>query len=118
MVGTIKKMNGEYCDVEIEGGGKVKALKINVGEVGSKTKLSVRPERITINQKNTEQYNNFKGQVKELIYLGDHIRARLAVCGNEEFIVKIPNEGNIDLKEGSPISVSWSALDIRALDYS
>ena len=60
--------------------------------------------------------NNFKGDIKELIYLGDHIRARIEVCGNDEFIVKIPNEGNIDLKEGASIDLNWQAEDIRALD--
>ena len=118
MTGTIKNINQDHCEVEIDGGGKVKALKINVGEVGSKTKLSVRPERVSLNSANNEEFNNFNGQVKELIYLGDHIRARLAVCGNEEFIVKIPNEGNFDLKEGASIAVSWDYTDIRALDYS
>ena len=49
--------------------------------------------------------------------MGDHIRARLSVCGNDDFIVKIPNEGNFNLNEGSNISVSWSQEDIRALDY-
>ena len=56
--------------------------------------------------------------VKELIYLGDHIRARLTVCGDENFIVKIPNEGNLDIKENSKFNISWNPEDIRALDYS
>ena len=115
LIGTLKKDEGEYCEVEIDGGGSVQAKKINVGNVGEKTKLSVRPERVIINSQN--ENNNFKGLVKEMIYLGDHIRARLEVCGNDNFIVKIPNEGNIDLKEGSNIKVSWNPEDIRALDY-
>ena len=115
MVGTLKKDEGEYCEVDIDGGGSVKAKKINVGNIGEKTKLSVRPERVTINS--STDLNKFNGEVKELIYLGDHIRARLSVCGNENFIVKIPNEGNLNLNEGSNISVSWSMEDIRALDY-
>ena len=115
MVGTLKKDEGEYCEVDIDGGGSVKAKKINVGNIGEKTKLSVRPERVVINS--SSDVNKFNGEVKELIYLGDHIRARLSVCGNEDFIVKIPNEGNLNLNEGSNISVSWSQEDIRALDY-
>ena len=57
-----------------------------------------------------------QGLVKELIYLGDHIRARLEVCGNDEFIVKIPNEGGFKYKENESINLTWSADDIRALD--
>ena len=117
MTGTVKQINGEFCIVDLDGGGKVEALKINVKEVGDKTQLSVRPERVVINSGTSESINVFTGEVKELIYLGDHIRARLDVCGNEEFIVKIPNEGNMNLKEGSKINVSWDRKDIRALDF-
>jgi len=116
MIGTIKKIDDKYCYADLEGGGSVKALKVNVGAVGDKTQLSVRPERVNVNSFATQADNSFSGEIKELIYLGDHIRARLAVCGNTEFIVKIPNEGDIQLKEGQSIGVTWSSEDIRALD--
>ena len=116
MTGTISEINGEFCRVDLDGGGSVKALKVNVNSIGDKTQLSVRPERVSVNSQGASDENNFKGDVKELIYLGDHIRARIEVCGNDEFIVKIPNEGNIALKEGSTINVNWLAEDIRALD--
>ena len=116
MTGTVSEINGEFCSVDLDGGGSVKALKINVDSIGDKTQLSVRPERVTVNTQGTSDENNFKGDIKELIYLGDHIRARVEVCGNDEFIVKIPNEGNITLKEGSKIDLNWQAEDIRALD--
>ena len=117
MTGTIRELNGNYCHVDLDGGGAVKALKVNVDSVGEKTQLSVRPERVTVDSQDTSSENNFTGEIKELIYLGDHIRARLDVCGNDEFIVKIPNEGNIQLEEGKSIKLSWSPDDIRALDY-
>ena len=118
MTGTVKQINGEFCSVDLDGGGSVQALKVNVNKVGDKTQLSVRPERVSIKSNKDQLINKFTGNVKELIYLGDHIRARLDVCGNDEFIVKIPNEGNIDLQEGSKITVSWDPKDIRALDYN
>ena len=116
MTGTIKSIDDKYCSVDLDGGGSVKALKINIGNVGEKTQLSVRPERVSVNLGQDKNENNFNGMVKELIYLGDHIRARLEVCGNDEFIVKIPNEGNLDIKENESIELTWSADDIRALD--
>ena len=116
MTGTISEINVEFCRVVLDGGGSVKALKVNVDSIGDKTQLSVRPERVSVNIHGTSDENSFKGDIKELIYLGDHIRARVEVCGNDEFIVKIPNEGNIALKEGSTINLNWQAEDIRALD--
>ena len=118
MTGTVKQIDNEFCSVDLDGGGSVQALKVNVNEVGDKTQLSVRPERVSIKSNKDQSINKFTGNVKELIYLGDHIRARLDVCGNDEFIVKIPNEGNLDLQEGSKITVSWDPKDIRALDYN
>jgi len=118
MTGTVKQIDDEFCSVDLDGGGSVQALKVNVNKVGDKTQLSVRPERVSIKSNKDQSINKFTGNVKELIYLGDHIRARLDVCGNEEFIVKIPNEGNLDLQEGSKITVSWDPKDIRALDYN
>jgi putative spermidine/putrescine transport system ATP-binding protein len=100
----------------LDSGGTVRALKINVDDVGEKTQLSVRPERVSVNLSQESNENTFTGLVKELIYLGDHIRARLEVCGNDEFIVKIPNEGSLKIKEKETINLSWSADDIRALD--
>ncbi len=60
--------------------------------------------------------NVFTGKVEELIYLGDHIRVRLDVCGNNEFIVKVPNEGSFNYNEGDSIKLNWNPNDIRALD--
>ena len=113
--GIVKNINGNNCEVELNSGEKVIALKVNVASVGEKTELSIRPERVVINSTN-EIENTFEGNVKELIYLGDHIRVRLNVCGNEEFIVKVPNEGKISFSENDNIRVGWLASDIRALD--
>ena len=116
--GTIKNIDDKYCNVEIDGGGIAKALKINVDKVGERTQLSVRPERVSVNSSNESEENNFEGQVKELIYLGDHIRVRLAVGLNKDFIVKIPNEGDVNFKEEDKVKLSWLAKDIRALDLA
>ena len=116
MSGTIKSMENNYCSVELENGaGTVKALKVNVGGVGEKTQLSVRPERVSLGSDGNGE-NLFTGKVEELIYLGDHIRVRLDVCGNNEFIVKVPNEGSFNYNEGDSIKLNWNPDDIRALD--
>ena len=61
--------------------------------------------------------NNFDAKVKELIYLGDHIRTRLEICGNDQFIVKVPNSHmGLKLKEGSSVKLSWKTEDSRALE--
>ena len=61
--------------------------------------------------------NIFDATVEELIYLGDHIRARVSCCGDDEFIVKIPNAHDQSaLDRGEKVRVGWSPEDCRALD--
>jgi len=80
--------------------------------------IFMQDERVAINS--TEKFENvFDAKVKELIYLGDHIRSRVEVCGNDQFIVKIPNSyKGANLKEGATVKLSWKASDSRALDLN
>ena len=85
--------------------------------MGSPTTLSLRPERVIINPNDGELPNIAEANVEELIYLGDHIRTRINLAGNSEFIVKVPNSmGHAQLSEGSTVKVGWSMEDCRALD--
>jgi putative spermidine/putrescine transport system ATP-binding protein len=115
LFGKIKALNGTGCTVELDDGSEVHALKVNVGDVGDRTTLSLRPERVMIAP--GELPNSFDAQVKELIYLGDHIRTRVRLCGNDEFVIKIPNAQNhASLSVGETVKVGWAVDDCRALD--
>jgi putative spermidine/putrescine transport system ATP-binding protein len=49
--------------------------------------------------------------------LGDHLRTRASVCGQDDFIVKIPNATqHTILQEGDMVKFGWSVEDCRALD--
>ncbi|MEX2649476.1 MAG: ABC transporter ATP-binding protein [Alphaproteobacteria bacterium] len=115
--GTVKSVNGTGCEVEIEGGDIVRALSIKVAGVGTPTLLSLRPERVKINPPEGSMPNVFPARVEELIYLGDHIRTRVSVCGHNDFVVKVPNaEGRAPYAPGAQIAIGWRAEDCRALD--
>ena len=118
LYGEVKAIEGDFCHVELEGGGgMVKALSVNVNGVGSRTTLSLRPERVTIGAAQGQSTNSLEAKVEELIYLGDHIRSRVSLSGNNEFIVKVPNShGHVHLKEGEVTQIGWEAEDCRALD--
>ena len=67
-------------------------------------------------KKNSE---SIEARVLELIYLGDHVRCRMKVADNEEFIVKIPNSSSTtSLKVGHKTQVSWRVQDCRALNLA
>ena len=115
--GKVKSINGNTCVIKTDKGEEIKSLKVNVGAVGDGSTVSLRPERVEINSSDTNFENSFNGTVRELIYLGDHIRTRVEVCGNDQFIVKVPNSyKGANLKEGNSVKLSWKASDSRALD--
>jgi putative spermidine/putrescine transport system ATP-binding protein len=115
LYGKVTALNGQTCKVELDDGSEVQALKVNVGNVGDRTTLSLRPERVMIGPDGLA--NSFNAQVKELIYLGDHIRTRVRLCGNDEFVIKIPNASNhASLSVGETVKVGWAVEDCRALD--
>ncbi len=119
-LGTVTKDNGDSVTVAIDNdAGVVEAIKVNVGGVGERSTLSLRPERVTVNPEAGSRPNIFSGVAEELIYLGDHIRTRFTVCGHDDFIVKIPNSAvHAHLKEGDTVNIGWNVEDCRAIDPS
>jgi putative spermidine/putrescine transport system ATP-binding protein len=116
--GTIDQINNDLCVTHLGTGEPVQAKPVAVNHVGQKTLLSVRPESIVINPDSAEYQNCFNARVMDLIFHGDHMRARMSVCGNDNFIVKISNEVNrlSPLEVGKEVGIGWRASDCRALD--
>jgi len=119
LLGTVSNENGESCTVKTTDGSEIKANKINVSSVGEKSTLSIRPERVIVNPEPGQVPNIFPAKAEELIYLGDHIRTRMQVCGSDNFIVKIPNSSHhANLNKGDTVTIGWNEEDCRALDAS
>ncbi|MDA3918025.1 MAG: ABC transporter ATP-binding protein [Deltaproteobacteria bacterium] len=118
-LGKIVEANDVSCQVEVDGGGLVHAKSVNIAGVGKRATLSLRPERVVIQPPEGSLPNIFDAFVKELIYLGDHIRTRVDVCGHNDFVIKIANSAtHATLKRGDVVRVGWEIEDCRALDPS
>ncbi len=114
--GKLKSRAGSRCMVEV-GSHVVSALAVCAAGVGEATTLSLRPERVFLDREVINCPNQFTAEVKELIYVGDHLRMRLAVCGVEDFIVKVANSrSHQGISVGDAIRIGWQADDCRALD--
>jgi len=118
LIGVLNSENNSSCNVTLSDGSTIIANNINTSGKGDKTRLSIRPERIIINPKAGSVANIFQAKAVELIYHGDHIRTRMEVCGNNNFIVKIPNASHhADIKTGDTVRIGWHSKDCRALDF-
>ena len=117
LMGEVTEINGKTCTVKAEDGSVIEALLVNAEGVGNPTTLSLRPERVFVRPAEGSCKNVFDAKVKELIYLGDHMRTRVSICGHDDFVIKVPNSaGHQHLKTGETVQVGWHAEDCRALD--
>ena len=115
LTGTIVARNGDSVSIRLANGETCHAVAVNCGDVGSDTLISIRPERVVIGGEADK--NSTRAVVKELIYLGDHIRCRLDVHDNDQFVVKVPNAaGHATLSVGDTTTISWKTEDARALN--
>ncbi|MAM61485.1 ABC transporter ATP-binding protein [Maritimibacter sp. UBA3975] len=116
--GVIKEIRGKTCMVRLDDGEEIIATPINVGEVGQRTKVSIRPERVEYNKERMhDDAHTIKAEVLEFIYMGDIFRTRLKVAGNEDFVIKTRNAPDqVKLKPGTQIEIGWLPEDCRALD--
>jgi putative spermidine/putrescine transport system ATP-binding protein len=117
LIGKVKAINEGIARVELSDGETVEALAINAGP-GEGTRLSIRPERVEIDPDESTSGHTVTARVEEVIYLGDHIRTRMTVAGNSDFVVKTRNRlGARRFNEGDMVRVGWATEDCRALDH-
>ena len=85
-------------------------------KVGAQASVLMRPEKVLVGAVASTCENNFESKVTDVIYYGDHLRLLCAVCGHEDFIVKIPNDGEAGrIQVGDSLAVGWRAEASRAL---
>ena len=114
LFGTVKQISNGRAIIEVDGGGVIEALAVKA-EIGKKTVVSIRPERLTVDPVSSDVSLN--ARIEEIIYLGDHIRIGMSVAGNSNLVVKLPNGGRQrQFMIGENVKIGWSVQDGRALD--
>ena len=115
--GTVARMVGDTAEIRLDTGETVRARDVNSGGLKSATTISLRPERIAFDPPEGSVDNVLEGRIEELIYLGDHIRVRMTIAGNSDFVVKLRNEsGSPAIGAGRTARVGWKSADCHALD--
>jgi putative spermidine/putrescine transport system ATP-binding protein len=86
---------------------------------GGAVTVSMRPERVQVRAAghtiDVHPGCRMAGLLREIIYLGDHVRARVALAGNDDFMVKRPiSEAHTLPDIGAPVEVFWTPEHCRA----
>ncbi len=116
--GVVTQIDDDKCIVRLDSGEEIDAKPVNVSQVGERTTVSIRPERVETNKDRlSDDAHTLKAEVLEFIYMGDIFRTRLRVGNSEEFIVKTRNAPDQPrLRPGEQIEIGWLPEDCRALD--
>lgn len=112
--GHVRKVERDFCDIETPSG-TVRAFPVHHCRPGDRSVLAIRPERVSLTKPGVYT-NEFEAVVEDILFIGDHLRLRVNLCGNPNFVVKIQNTvGHSAVLEGDRIRIGWSVMDCRAL---
>jgi len=118
--GKLESLANGHCTIRINGGETcIEGTLVEPVPAGVAVTVSLRPERVQIraagNTLDGHPGCRLGGSLQEVIYLGDHVRARVALTGNEEFMVKRPiSEAHVLPQIGTAVDVFWAPEHCRA----
>ncbi len=117
--GRIEGVAGPRCTVRIAGDALVDGSLAAPLPAGAAVTVSLRPERVQIGGGaptiGANGHCRLTGKLREVIYLGDHVRARVALPGNDDFTVKRPiDEAHRLPAIGEPVELAWAPEHCRA----
>ncbi len=118
LMGVVESLSDGKASIRLDSGDTIEAVPVNVSEVGQRTRVSIRPERVETDcSRLPDKAHTLSAEVLEFIYMGDVYRTRLNVAESENFIVKARNTTHQKrLKEGETVEIGWMPRDCRALD--
>ena len=86
-------------------------------DVGTPVTLSIRPERVVILHDGQAMPQELTATVRDLIYVGDHLRVVLATPGLDSFVVKLTNSAGLPpLSASQPVRLGWRVEDCLAFE--
>ena len=117
--GSLLTVTGSRCTIRIAGEACIEGSLAVPLPAGSRVTVSLRPERVQIGSSGhtipVRDGCRLAGTLREVIYLGDHVRARVALPGNDDFTIKRPIDEAHKLPAiGAAIELAWAPEHCRA----
>ena len=118
--GNLEAVSGNRGTVCIDGDTRIEATLANPLPAGSRVTVSLRPERVQLAAVSPTMSRtpgcSLTGTLREVIYLGDHVRVRVALPRNADFTVKRPiDEAHKLPQTGGTVELTWAPEHCRAL---
>jgi putative spermidine/putrescine transport system ATP-binding protein len=110
--GVVEAVVDGRCTVRVAGDACIEGTLAHPLAAGSRVTVSLRPERVQIagagHTIDKAPGRHLRGTLREIIYLGDHVRARVVLPGNDDFTVKRPiDEAHRLPAVGGAVDLAW-----------
>ncbi len=107
--GMLAARDGEECAIRLDCGPVVPAQAVDCGGPGERCVVAVRPERIAVAGVTAADLGEgaLPATLLEAIFLGDHVRLRLAVGDGGEVLAKRPAGAGALPEPGGPAAIAW-----------
>src|SRR4030095_9327239 len=115
----LQSIAGTRCSVRIAGDACIDGSLAVALPVGTRVTVSLRPERVQVcahgHTIGSTAGCRLTGTLREVIYLADHVRACVALRGNDDFTIKRPIDEAHELPAiGEPVELAWAPEHCRA----
>jgi len=115
--GKVTRVDGEYCELQLDGDARVVGRNVTGASVGATVVGCIRPERIRMVSAPParDDGNALQGATRNIVYFGDHVRIRCALSDQSECFVKMPL-GTLALEDfapGAPVQLTFSPEHLR-----
>ncbi len=119
--GRVESWSPSVCRVGVpDGQGRehiIEAFPVGVREDGGRASVTIRPERVKLNPAPGSMPNIFEADVRDIIFMGDHLRIHAELLGESQFIIKISNiVGHGAVLPGDTLKLGWLTTDCWALN--
>ena len=117
--GVLDSADGLRCTVRLAGDTRIDGSLTETLPPGTPVTVSLRPERLQIllaghTMPGTAR-SRLEGILREVIYLGDHVRLRVMLSDSGEFMVKRPvSEAHALPAIGGAVALEWAPEHCRA----
>lgn len=114
--GTIAHVDGEFCAFDLENGTRLVGRNIHSAKAGTRAVACIRPERMMVAAGSPYACENeVRGEVRGLVYFGDHVRMRCSLSDQDECFVKMPlgTDALVRYASGNPVALTFAKEHLR-----
>jgi iron(III) transport system ATP-binding protein len=113
---SVAAVNGNYLEIELRGGAKVKAVGKDIGQ-GERTVLCIRPEIFVVERDGNGNENTLRGKVEKITFEGTFVRYVIRLESLDSVVVIKPSLTEKWYDVGASVTLSFAPEKAQIFPY-